>query len=469
MCSIYGVLATGIYGDAVRRRLQNQMESMWIASHNRGRDGRGVHTYSDMRGAAGERRVSVVRAAQPIHIDVVPTVDAFDTWVSMIGNLRAEPTTEYVADKRPEDQQPYNLGAWNIVHNGTIANDKELRADEMSRLDTIIDSAAIVEQLHMASGNGLAPQQVFSQVIDKLVGSYAILAQHESAPDRILFACNYRPIWWGQSAEGLFITSNRESLPGACYKTEMVPPYSLGYFNADGAVILESLKPQGNDRALVVCSGGLDSVVTAAHMVNKLGASNVELIHFCYGSRAEGPEMEAVRLVAERLGVALTVKQLPVYSASDSNLLNPDADIAGGEQGAEFAHEWVPARNLLLIAVAVAYAEAKGFTVLCLGNNLEEAGAYPDNEPEFIARVGDLLPFAIGVNASLRIEQPVGNLMKHEIVARGLQLGAPLDVTWSCYRAGRVHCGKCGPCTMRRIAFQINDAVDPLEYEDAEG
>jgi len=193
---------------------------------------------------------------------------------------------------------------------------------------------------------------------------------------------------------------------------------------------------------------------------------SIHLIHFLYGSRAEGPEVKAVQAVAEALGAELTLFPLPVYKKSDSPLLDPDSKVAGGEAGAEFAHEWVPARNLLLLSVATAFAEANGFDTIVLGNNLEEAGAYPDNEPEFIDRFNDLLPFAVGDGKRMRVIMPVGNMMKHEIVELGHEVGAPMDLTWSCYRAGELHCGKCGPCYMRRTAFEIAGYPEVIEYKE---
>lgn len=192
---------------------------------------------------------------------------------------------------------------------------------------------------------------------------------------------------------------------------------------------------------------------------------DITLIHFRYGSRAEGPEVAAIQKIAAELGVKLVLFPLPIYDKKDSPLLDPDSTVAGGEEGAEFAHEWVPARNLVMLSVATAYAEANGFDHIVLGNNLEEAGAYPDNEPEFINKFNDLLPFAVGDGKQVKVIMPVGNLMKHEIVKLGLDIGAPLHLTWSCYRAGEKHCGTCGPCYMRRKAFEINKAQEVIEYE----
>jgi 7-cyano-7-deazaguanine synthase len=206
----------------------------------------------------------------------------------------------------------------------------------------------------------------------------------------------------------------------------------------------------------------MDSVVATVSMMK--AGYDVELLHFQYGSRAEGPEHAAIMAVAAHLAIPLHTIPMGIYDPKDSPLLRNDSDIAGGEAGAEFAHEWVPARNLVMLSLATAYAEANGFETIILGNNLEEAGAYPDNEPEFINRFNDLLPFAVGDGKRVRVVMPVGNLMKHEIVALGEQLGAPMGLTWSCYRNGPIHCGKCGPCFMRRTAYTINGLKDPLQY-----
>jgi 7-cyano-7-deazaguanine synthase len=136
-----------------------------------------------------------------------------------------------------------------------------------------------------------------------------------------------------------------------------------------------------------------------------------------------------------------------------------------GREGAEFAHEWVPARNFVFIALATAIAEAYGYDYIATGINLEESGAYPDNEMEFIRLLNKVLPYAVGPNKHVELLMPVGHLVKHEIVRLGLEVGAPLHLTWSCYDKGPKHCGRCGPCYMRRWAFKINGVRDPVEYD----
>jgi 7-cyano-7-deazaguanine synthase len=432
------------------------------ASFARGRDGYGFHAHESKGPNHGYK--TAVRS-----ISLKKNLQFFSenetrVAVNMIGNFRAEPTTEFVAKKTANDQQPYSLNKWNIVHNGTIANDKALRTGDYP---TTIDSAAIVEQLADA---GPIPDKefakyVFQVVITRLKGSYAILATHDDFPNLILAACNYRPIWYAEQENGFFFASSKSFFPKD-FTPIMVTPYSCWSFEPGRSERLDKEVEYGK-RALVVCSGGMDSVVAATKM--KDDGYEIELVHFRYGSRAEGPEVEAVRDVAEFLKVPLHIIPMNIYDPDDSPLLRADSTIAGGEAGAEFAHEWVPARNLVMLALATAFAEAEGIGTIVLGNNLEEAGAYPDNEPEFINRYNDMLPFAVGDGKRVRIIMPVGNYMKHEIVAVGHEVGAPLHLTWSCYRAGPIHCGTCGPCYMRRTAFEINKLPEVIQYANSQG
>lgn len=459
MCAIIGSLVWSSSGRLLQE-MNNVLNSMFARSIERGRDGYGysiIGTTMQDKGIRKDVRVPERRLAWETGHTF------FDRGVkigNLVANLRAEPTTEYVKTKQEADQQPYRVGPWVIAHNGTIANDAELRTYQ---LGTVIDSAAIAELLGVDHMLGRTDEQVaryFGQQIRKLKGSYAIIAHHEEHPEMMLVACNYRPIWVARLHNGLFFGSARQYMPQGV-TPRMVPPYSAWAFTERGTLPLW-LHDSTPKRALVVCSGGLDSVVAAT--AAKVAGIEIELVHFMYGSRAEGPEVKAVTAVAEALGVPCRLFPMPIYSPTDSPLLRADSTIAGGEEGAEFAHEWVPARNLVMLAIATALAEANGFDTIILGNNLEEAGAYPDNEPEFISRFNDMLPFAVADGKHVRVEMPVGNLMKHEIVDLGLQLGAPLDKTWSCYRAGEKHCGTCGPCYMRRKAFEINGKPEVIEY-----
>lgn len=476
MCAIFGAIIWDASPQGVDAA-NAVMNHIVGCSVERGRDGQGWATIELHRGVqALDPELKSHRS--PLRISKWNEQAKFFSGSSiastLIGNMRAEPTTEYVEAKHEYDQQPYKFGPWTIVHNGTIANDKELRefaADESAPngqfLPTSIDSAAIVELLASKPTEGMTPSdiaQYFAERMTLLKGSYAILATHDEHPGLVLTACNYRPIWFAASTNGVFFASSRSYFPDFLVP-QMIEPYSMWAFAPGIRSRIDPVcyPPVADRRALVVCSGGLDSVVAAAWA--KAEGYDVSLLHFRYGSRAEGPEDKAIWAVAEALKVGVWTRDMYIYEDTDSPLLQNDSAIAGGEEGAEFAHEWVPARNLMMLAYATAMAEAKGFDTLILGNNLEEAGAYPDNEPEFIQRFNDMLPFAVGDGKRVRVVMPVGNLMKHEIVALGHKLGAPLHLTWSCYRAGEKHCGTCGPCYMRRTAFEINGLPEVIEYE----
>lgn len=379
----------------------------------------------------------------------------------LLGNMRAMPTTEWVKESVVHrDIQPYRVGDWSIVHNGTIANDKQLVERHGFNPATAIDSWVIAALLDHHSEQGKPPRAAFEAAVRELVGSYAIAAVHASEHGRIFYACNYRPLYLHLDHETQ--TMAISSVPVTIYDTQL-PPYSIGHIGSDGVVRDPLLPPVERHKALVVFSGGLDSTVAAARLLHD--GVETELLHFGYGCRASGPERKAVHDVAEVLGCELHIVDTPIFTEAigGSRLTNTKREaFADGEAGAEYAHEWVPARNLILTSIAVGFAESHGHTLLALGANLEEAGAYPDNEPEFIRQFGRLLPFAVADSKQLNFATPVGNLMKHEIVALGLELGAPLHLTWSCYNDGPKHCGNCGPCFMRKTAFEINGAVDPV-------
>lgn len=408
--------------------------------------------------------------------------------LSAIANLRAEPTTEYVKEMTHSDIQPYRVGKWVIVHNGTIANDKELNRRYGFKPPTRIDSWVIAALLDKYDEFESSNSMCFRRMLNEIVGSYAILAIHTDEPQVIHYGVNYRPLYRYKNQSVIMLSS--VPLTDEC---TLLEPYTWGQIYRSGDFVhqihmgsLYASDRGGKKRALVVYSGGLDSTV-AARALQKDGY-DITLLHFDYGCRATGPERQAVEAVARRLNVQLDVVKTSVFTdiIKGSRLTNTkDEKVAENEAGAEYAHEWVPARNTILLSIALGIAESRGFDAIALGANLEEAGAYPDNEPEFLRQFNKLIPFAVGDGKRIEILTPVGNLMKHEIVKLGLQIDAPMELSWSCYDANVVHvpapesmadgeqtvyrhCGKCGPCFMRKTAFQINGAVDPVfRAEDA--
>lgn len=217
---------------------------------------------------------------------------------------------------------------------------------------------------------------------------------------------------------------------------------------------------------LVICSGGLDSTTAAAHARYIDGRSPI-LLHFRYGCRAESREVEAVRNIASVLeGECVFADLTWLKELGGSRLTDPNAPIAGPIEGAEYPHEWVPARNLVMIAHAAAFCDAHGIGEMYMGLNLEEGAVYPDNTVEFYERLNGVLPLATLVRPVIKM--PLSRMMKWQIVKHAYEIGAPIHLSWSCYRSGPLHCGCCGPCYMRRTAHAMLGICDTVAYTEVQ-
>lgn len=215
---------------------------------------------------------------------------------------------------------------------------------------------------------------------------------------------------------------------------------------------------------LVICSGGLDSTTAAAH-ASSIDGRHPILLHFRYGCRAEPREMEAVKRVASTLGGEFVLEELSwLRDLGASRLTDPGSQISGAIEGAEYPYEWVPARNLVMVAHAAAFCDAHAIGEIYMGLNLEEGAVYPDNTVEFYERLNAVLQLATLVRPVIRM--PLARMMKWQIVRYARQIGAPIHLSWSCYHAGPLHCGRCGPCYMRRTAHAMVGLPDVIEYAD---
>ena len=228
----------------------------------------------------------------------------------------------------------------------------------------------------------------------------------------------------------------------------------------------------GDDRmkpkAVCLCSGGLDSTVAAAKA--KHDGFDVHIFHVLYGQKAERREKRAIEEIARSLGASevrfartdlfenmtpLTTAEAPIPSGGEVDIQSPKATPS----------TWVYCRNLVFGSMAAAYAEAIGVECVFVGFNAEEGRSYPDNRPEFVERFNSLLEKSVAsFSRPPRIEAPLVNLLKPDIVRLGSELDAPMELTWSCYREGEVHCGECEACQHRRFGFLEAGVVDPTEY-----
>jgi len=227
-----------------------------------------------------------------------------------------------------------------------------------------------------------------------------------------------------------------------------------------------STPPLNPDKAVVVTSGGIDSI-TSAYVAAKVHGKQVTLVHFNYGQRSEEREEAAVREIAmHHLGVPYRILDLRLLGdLGQSPLTDRSIELPLGMESVESTLCWVPARNMLMVSYAAAVAEAEGAAWIYYGNNMEEeATGYGDNDLDFISIFNDLLEY--GTLRGVQIRQALCRLMKPELLHVGHHLGVPYHLTWSCDEGFDKPCGICGCCTTRRYAFKRAGLTDEQMYRE---
>ncbi|MEM0091103.1 MAG: 7-cyano-7-deazaguanine synthase QueC [Saccharolobus sp.] len=464
MCSVSGVL---ILNPNNFEKIEKRLAGILKKAEDRGRDSFGIVVIQK----DGEIKVRKSLGKPSEKEELLYGIIDENSRV-VIANNRAEPTTEYVRQKTEDDIQPFIGERYIVTHNGIIANDTEIEKKYNLIRKTKIDSSILPPFLDRLWDGRV---ESLRNMLNEIKGSFALIIGDKKNPDRIFLAQNFKPLYmaYDYSLEAVFFTSLDDYFdvkPFDPVNVTKLEPYSIVMVNTQKQMVKVPLikNEKSRKKILVVASGGLDSTVAATKLIRE--GNDVVLLHFNYRHKAEEREREAVRKIAEYLQVPLIEIDTDLFKMiGHSTLIKGGGDIVkdrSGEEGAEFAHEWVPARNLIFLSVAIAIAESNGFDAIASGINLEESGAYPDNEMEFIRLLNKLSPYATGPNKKVEVLMPVGNLVKHEIVKLGYEIGAPLHLTWSCYEGGQKHCGKCGPCYMRKMAYKINGLKDPIAYEE---
>ena len=216
-------------------------------------------------------------------------------------------------------------------------------------------------------------------------------------------------------------------------------------------------------KALVVLSGGLDSS-TALYWAKKQ-YEEVEAITFYYGSKHNNIEYQYAKKQCEKLDIKLTRINLDfINEYFKSDLLQSGGDIPEGYYNEEnMKSTVVPFRNGIMLAVAAGFAESNNCDALVLGNHSGDHAIYPDCRPEFIE--GIKMAIYEGTEKHIEVVSPFCNMSKTDIVKLGSELGVDFSLTYSCYKGGEKHCGKCGTCTERKEAFEQAGVKDPTEYE----
>ena len=216
--------------------------------------------------------------------------------------------------------------------------------------------------------------------------------------------------------------------------------------------------------AIILASGGMDSCVTTA-------IANIDyrlaMLHVGYGQRTEARELRAFNAVADfyeaehRLACRLDhLRQIGGSSLTDLKIAVETANL----DRQDIPSSYVPFRNAHFISIAVSWGEVLGAKKIFVGAVAEDSSGYPDCRPEYYAAFNQVIAIGTKPETQLEIVTPVIHLRKSEIVRRGRELGAPFELTWSCYQGQDVACGVCDSCALRLRAFDEAGLDDPIPY-----
>ena len=218
--------------------------------------------------------------------------------------------------------------------------------------------------------------------------------------------------------------------------------------------------------AIVLISGGMDSCVTAA--IAKQENERVAFLHISYGQLTENRERRAFNEIAdyydvsERLDVSIEhLAKIGGSSLTDKQIEVSNADL----ESTQIPTSYVPFRNANMLAIAVSWAEILGANAIYIGAVAEDSSGYPDCRPEFYEAFEKTIEAGTKPETVIRIKTPIIDLSKAEIVKRGFELSAPLELSWSCYRNEELACGTCDSCALRLRGFERAGKTDPIPYQ----
>lgn len=238
-----------------------------------------------------------------------------------------------------------------------------------------------------------------------------------------------------------------------------------GNDNLHADSLVSSAHLQLSSLAICLVSGGMDSCVTAA--IAREENEELAFLHVSYGQRTEGRERRAFEELADYYEVKHSLAVSIEYLAriGGSSLTDQSIPIAAADLSSnEIPTSYVPFRNAHLLAIATSWAEVLQARRIYIGAVAEDSSGYPDCRPEFYAAFQKTIDIGTKPETKIEIATPVIALRKSEIVRRGIELGAPLHLTWSCYEAGERACGQCDSCALRLRGFREANVPDPIAY-----
>jgi len=219
--------------------------------------------------------------------------------------------------------------------------------------------------------------------------------------------------------------------------------------------------------AVVLLSGGLDSTVTLAKAIND--GHKVTALSFRYGQRHER-ELDSAKSICRHYGIDHIIMDIDLTSFRSSltrrKMKIPERD--AGSIGTDIPDTYVPARNILFLSAAAGLCESVDADTIYIGANSVDYSGYPDCRPEFFLKFSEMLRAGTKAGTEghpLKIETPILSMSKGDIVRMGMNLNAPLELTWSCYAGRAKACGRCDSCRLRMRGFSDAGVDDRIEYE----
>lgn len=220
------------------------------------------------------------------------------------------------------------------------------------------------------------------------------------------------------------------------------------------------------NKAIILVSGGMDSCVTAA--IAREENDEIAFLHISYGQLTERRERQAFNDIADFYGIEKRLDVSIEYLAKigGSSLTDKSIEVTEADlESKEIPTSYVPFRNANMLAIATSWAEVLRANSIYIGAVAEDSSGYPDCRPEFYAAFEKTIDAGTKPDTRIKIATPIIHLSKAEIVRKGLELNAPLNLSWSCYRSEDLACGTCDSCALRLRGFARAGAKDPIEYK----
>lgn len=214
--------------------------------------------------------------------------------------------------------------------------------------------------------------------------------------------------------------------------------------------------------SIIVVSGGMDSITMLYEYKDRIA----QAVSFHYGSNHNDKELAFAKMHCGRLGIPHLIIPLSfIGQYFESSLLQgADAIPEGNYDDENMKSTVVPFRNGIMLAIAAGLAETHHLQYVMLANHGGDHAIYPDCRPEFVGSMSDAI--AAGTYENIRIFAPYTNITKADIARHGKELGIDYSETWSCYKGGEHHCGKCGTCTERIEALRLAGIEDNTVYDN---